>query len=179
MRIILLVILLYYAYQDIRYRSISVVPAIAFFTLNVIRTAVAEQWMAFLCGLLPAVFCLVIFMMRRMSIGSGDIVILAMIGTEIGVEGTIITAITASLVTIAYYLILSLGDILSKRRFRASVTIEAAFIVPIIMLITLAFVDAACVLHQEVKEEAEIEWDAEYCVNSKYIDYVAQEIRNR
>ncbi|MCR5467405.1 MAG: prepilin peptidase [Lachnospiraceae bacterium] len=179
MRIILLVILFYYAYQDIRYRSISIVPAIAFFTLTVIRTAVAEQWMAFLCGLLPAVFCLVIYLMRRMSIGPGDIVMLAMIGTEIGMEGTIITGITASLVTIAYYLISRFGDILNKRRLRASVTIEAAFIVPIIMLITLAFVDAGCVLHQEVKEEAEIEWDEEYCVNSKYIDYVTQEIKNR
>ncbi len=167
-------VLMVFAYQDIKYRSISAPLVAGYFIVWLIgvKPDVSQE---LLLSMIPAICALIIYIVNRKCIGAGDVCMLTMLGCTLGLEGCIWVVFTTVAMIIAFVFVnKTVGTSRGYRKkqgkdmaLRASVTLEAAVLVPMVLIITLMMINAAIDLHETVKAEGTISWDSSYCVEMK------------
>jgi len=171
-KIVLLVLLSVFAYQDIKYRSVSAKLACVYVIIWFV--GVMTGWISIIeyC-LIPGITAAVMHLIKKDAIGLGDVVMIGLVGMTLGLSDSYMVLAYSGLAVLIYLVIRKAGRVNThflrgkSDHLKASITIEAAVLVPLLMFITISLINGAVILHEKVKEKSEMEWDRKYCLEIK------------
>lgn len=107
-KIIILIILIYSAYTDIRTRKIMMMPIYACMLVSLINMITdCSGWETIAYGALPGVVILLVSFLTRGSVGDGDAYLFIVLGMLMGIR-TVLSVMTISMLAAAVFAIVNL-----------------------------------------------------------------------